>query len=109
VVVAVGSAGQDAARSACNWVMGDLSALLNASGKEISESPVSAGNLGRLVALIAQGKISSKLAKEVFPKMFQTGDTPEAIMEREGLTQMSDEGALSKIIDEVIAANPKQL
>ena len=59
--------------------------------------------------MIAQGKISGKLAKEIFPKMFATGEPPEAIMEREGLAQISDEGALVKIIDEVIAANPKQL
>jgi aspartyl-tRNA(Asn)/glutamyl-tRNA(Gln) amidotransferase subunit B len=96
-------------RAAANWVMGDLAGLLKAENKEIEESPVSADNLGRLVALIAQGKISGKLAKEIFPKMFAEGGTPEAIMERDGLSQISDEGALAKIIDEVIAANPKQL
>jgi len=96
-------------RAAANWVMGDLAGLLKQDGKEITESPVSAENLGRLVALIAEGKISGKLAKEIFPKMFASGDTPEAIMEREGLQQISDEGALVKIIDEVIAANPKQV
>ena len=96
-------------RAAANWVMGDLAGLLKAEGKEIEESPVSAENLGRLVALITQGKISGKLAKEVFPKMFASGKAPEAIMAEENLTQISDEGALVKIIDEVIAANPKQL
>jgi aspartyl-tRNA(Asn)/glutamyl-tRNA(Gln) amidotransferase subunit B len=96
-------------RAAANWVMGDLAGLLKAEGKEIEESPVSAEHLGRLVALIAQGKISGKLAKEVFSKMFSTSEPPEAVMEREGLTQISDTGALGKIIDEVIAANPKQL
>jgi aspartyl-tRNA(Asn)/glutamyl-tRNA(Gln) amidotransferase subunit B len=96
-------------RAAANWVMGDLAGLLKAEGREIEESPVSAENLGRLVALIAQGKISGKLAKEVFSKMFSTGEPPETVMEREGLMQISDEGALGKIIDEVIAANPKQL
>jgi aspartyl-tRNA(Asn)/glutamyl-tRNA(Gln) amidotransferase subunit B len=96
-------------RAAANWVMGDLAGLLKQDGKEISESPVSAENLGRLVALIAQGKISGKLAKEVFPKMFATGEAPEPIMEREGLHQISDEGALAKIIDEVIAGNQKQV
>ncbi len=89
--------------------MGDLAGMLKQEGKEITESPVSAENLGRLVALIAQGKISGKLAKEVFPKMFASGDAPETILEREGLQQISDEGALAKIIDEVIAANPKQV
>ncbi len=61
------------------------------------------------MALIGKGKISGKLAKEIFPKMFASGEAPQAIMEREGLKQISDAGALEKIIDEVIAANPKQV
>ena len=96
-------------RAAANWVMGDLAGTLKAEGKEIEESPVSAESLGRLVALIAQNKISGKLAKEIFPKMFATGAPPEAILEREGLSQISDEGALAKILDQVIAASPKQV
>ena len=96
-------------RAAANWVMGDLAGLLKEAGKEIAESPVSAENLGALVGLIAHGKISGKLAKEIFPKMFATGEAPQTIMDREGLAQISDEGALGKIIDEVIAANPKQV
>jgi aspartyl-tRNA(Asn)/glutamyl-tRNA(Gln) amidotransferase subunit B len=96
-------------RAAANWVMGDLAAALKADGKEIAESPVGAEHLGNLVALIGQAKISGKLAKEIFPKMFASGEPPEAIMEREGLTSICDEGALAKIIDDVIAANPKQL
>jgi aspartyl-tRNA(Asn)/glutamyl-tRNA(Gln) amidotransferase subunit B len=96
-------------RAAANWVMGDLAGLLKQEGKEITESPVSAENLGQLVALIGQGKINGKLAKEILPKMFSTGETADTIIEREGLAQISDEGALGKIIDEVIAANPKQV
>jgi aspartyl-tRNA(Asn)/glutamyl-tRNA(Gln) amidotransferase subunit B len=96
-------------RSAANWVIGELSGALNAEGKDIAASPVSAQNLGELVALIRKQEISGKLAKEIFPKMFSTGEPPGAIMEREGLTQISDTGALEKIIDEVIAANPKQV
>jgi aspartyl-tRNA(Asn)/glutamyl-tRNA(Gln) amidotransferase subunit B len=94
-------------RVAANWVMGDLAGLLK--GGEITESPVSAENLGRLVALIGEGKISGKLAKDILPKMFASGETADAIIEREGLSQISDEGALTKIIDDVIAANPKQV
>ena len=94
-------------RSAANWVMGDLTGLMKQEG--LAEPPVSAENLGKLVAMIAQGKISGKLAKEIFPKMFATGDAPEAIMEREGLQSIRDEGALGAIIDDVIAANPKQV
>jgi aspartyl-tRNA(Asn)/glutamyl-tRNA(Gln) amidotransferase subunit B len=97
------------ARAAANWVMGDLAGALKESGKEIGESPVSAENLGALVAMIAGKKISGKLAKEIFPKMFETGEEAGAIIEREGLAQISDDGALGKIVDEVIAANPKQV
>jgi aspartyl-tRNA(Asn)/glutamyl-tRNA(Gln) amidotransferase subunit B len=97
------------ARAAANWVMGDLAALLKAAEKDIAESPVSAENLGQLIKLIADGKISGKIAKELLPKMAETGEPPEKLVEREGLSQISDEGALLKIIDEVIAANPKQL
>jgi aspartyl-tRNA(Asn)/glutamyl-tRNA(Gln) amidotransferase subunit B len=96
-------------RSAANWVMGDLSGALNADGKEIAESPVPAANLGELVGLVRTGEISGKMAKEIFTKMFSSGEAARVIMEREGLTQISDTGALEKIIDEVIAANPKQV
>jgi aspartyl-tRNA(Asn)/glutamyl-tRNA(Gln) amidotransferase subunit B len=96
-------------RSTANWVTGDLMALLKASGKEISDSPVRAEHLGELVSLINKGELSGKLAKEVLPKMFETGDASSAIMEREGLKQISDSGALEKIVDDVLAANPKQV
>jgi aspartyl-tRNA(Asn)/glutamyl-tRNA(Gln) amidotransferase subunit B len=96
-------------RAAANWVMGDLTALLKQEGKEITESPVNAETLGALIALMKEGKISGKLAKEIFPKMFATGESADTIMEREGLKQISDESALGKIIDEAIAANPKQV
>ncbi|MGA3187165.1 MAG: Asp-tRNA(Asn)/Glu-tRNA(Gln) amidotransferase subunit GatB [Bryobacteraceae bacterium] len=97
------------ARTAANWVMGDLAALLKEHGKEIAESPISAENLGQLIKLIAQAKISGKIAKEILPKMFASSEPAEAIVEREGLHQISDTGALEKIVDEVIAANPKQV
>jgi len=94
---------------AANWVMGDLMGALKAEGKEIAESPVTAENLGALVKMIAKGELSGKLAKEVFSKMLVTGDLPAAIIEREGLKQISDSGALEEIIAGVIAANPKQV
>jgi aspartyl-tRNA(Asn)/glutamyl-tRNA(Gln) amidotransferase subunit B len=89
---------------AANWVMGELMAALKAG-----ETPVSAENLGQLVKLIATGELSGKLAKEVFPKMVATGDTAAVIIDREGLKQISDTGALEQIIEGVIAANPKQV
>ncbi|MEQ1884443.1 MAG: Asp-tRNA(Asn)/Glu-tRNA(Gln) amidotransferase subunit GatB [Bryobacteraceae bacterium] len=99
----------DDARAAANWVMGDLSALLKQEGKEIEDSPISAQALGGLIALISNGKLTGKLAKEILPKMAASGESAEAIVKREGIESISDEGALGKIIDEVIAANPKQV
>jgi aspartyl-tRNA(Asn)/glutamyl-tRNA(Gln) amidotransferase subunit B len=96
-------------KMAANWVMGDLAGLLKAAGREITESPVEARELGALVAMIGKGELSGKLAKEVLPKMFESGEPAAVIMEREGLKQISDTGALEKIIEEVIAANPKQV
>jgi aspartyl-tRNA(Asn)/glutamyl-tRNA(Gln) amidotransferase subunit B len=92
-----------------NWVTGELAGLLKAESKEITESPVSAQKLGELVKLIAKGEISGKLAKDILPKMAATGDPASAIMDREGLRQISDSSALDKILDDVLAANPKQV
>jgi aspartyl-tRNA(Asn)/glutamyl-tRNA(Gln) amidotransferase subunit B len=97
------------AKMAANWVMGDLAGALKAEGKEIADSPVSAANLGELARLIKTGEISGKLAKEIFPKMFASGEAPAVIIEREGLKQISDAGALEKVIADVIANNPKQV
>jgi aspartyl-tRNA(Asn)/glutamyl-tRNA(Gln) amidotransferase subunit B len=94
-------------KTAANWVTGDLMGALK--GREISEAPVSAEGLGELVSLIAKGEISGKLAKEIFAKMLETGDAARVIMDREGLRQISDAGALEKIVDEVIAGNAKQV
>ncbi len=96
-------------RTAANWVMGDLAAALKADNKDYSDSPVSAEKLGELIALIGKGELTGKLAKEIFPKMYSGGEGARAIMEREGLKQISDTGALEKIIDDVLAANPKQV
>jgi aspartyl-tRNA(Asn)/glutamyl-tRNA(Gln) amidotransferase subunit B len=96
-------------KMAANWVMGDLMAHLKAEGQEISASPVSAERLGELVKLISDNQLSGKLAKEIFPKMFSTGEAAGAILEKEGLRQISDSGALEQVIAGVIAANPKQV
>jgi len=96
-------------KTAVNWVMGDLMAQLKASGKDIAESPLSAENLGGLVKQIKDGKISGKLAKEIFPKMFAEHESAGRIIEREGLERISDSSALDRIINEVLANNPKQI
>ena len=89
--------------------MGDLAALLNAQGKEIEASPISASALGGLIKLIKDGKISGKIAKDIFPQMAETGASAEEIVAKQGLSQISDVSALAKIVDEIIAANPKQV
>jgi aspartyl-tRNA(Asn)/glutamyl-tRNA(Gln) amidotransferase subunit B len=96
-------------RAAANWVMGDLAAALKSANLEFDASPVSPESLGELIALIATNEISGKLAKDIFPKMFAGGETARTIIDREGLRQISDTGALGKIVDDVIAASPKQV
>jgi aspartyl-tRNA(Asn)/glutamyl-tRNA(Gln) amidotransferase subunit B len=94
-------------RLAANWVTGDLMGALK--GRDISEAPVSAERLGELVSLIAKAEISGKLAKEIFAKMIESGESARNIIDREGLRQISDTSALGKIVDEIIANNPKQV
>jgi aspartyl-tRNA(Asn)/glutamyl-tRNA(Gln) amidotransferase subunit B len=94
---------------AANWVMGELAGLLNTAGMTIETSPIPAENIGELVGLIQSGELSGKMAKDVFAKMFTDGLGPKAIMDRDGLKQISDTGALDKIIEEVLAGNPKQV
>ena len=94
---------------AANWVMGDLAGLLKAEGKDIESSPVPAKHLGELVGMVVRGELTGKLGKDVLGKMFVSGETPAAIVEREGLKTIADTGALEKIVDEVLAANPKQV
>ena len=96
-------------KAAANWLMGDLAGMLKAEGRDIGESPVSAKALGELVALIGTGALTGRLAKDVLPKMFESGESASVIVEREGLKTIGDAGALEKIVDEVIAANPKQV
>lgn len=96
---------------ASNWVTGELFGALNKADKDIAESPVSAAQLGSLIDLIKDGTISGKIAKDVFALMFEgeeTGD-PADIVEKRGLKQVTDTGAIEKIVDEIIAANPKQV
>ena len=94
---------------AAKWVQGDLAGMLNAEGKDITDSPVPPEHLGELVRLIDRGELSGKLAKQIFPKMLATGEPPSAIVEREGLRQISDTGALEKIVLDVLAGSPKQV
>ncbi|WP_129645897.1 Asp-tRNA(Asn)/Glu-tRNA(Gln) amidotransferase subunit GatB [Peristeroidobacter agariperforans] len=94
---------------AANWTMGELSAALNKDGVEVTESKIDAARLAGLLARIADETISGKIAKEVFESMWAEGKDADAIIEAKGLKQITDTGAIEKTIDEVMAANPKQL
>jgi len=96
-------------KAAANWVMGDLMGALKAAGQEIDESPVGPEQLGELLELLQQGEISGKLAKQIFLKMFAAGESAAAVMASEGLRQISDAGMLERIVDEVLAANARQV
>jgi len=109
LVKAVGKDAKTVAGKASNWVTGDLFGALNKAGKAITESPVTAEQGAELLALIEDGTISGRIAKDVFEIMFETGKGAEFIVEEKGLKQVSDTSEIEKIIDEVIAANPEQL
>jgi aspartyl-tRNA(Asn)/glutamyl-tRNA(Gln) amidotransferase subunit B len=96
--------GRDA-KAAANWVTQELFGALNKKGIELSASPVKAEALGGLLDLMKDGTINGKIAKDVFAKMLETGDAPGAIVEREGLRQVTDTGAIEKAIDDLMAAN----
>ena len=97
------------AKLAANWVMGDLAAALNKPELELVDSPISAAQLASLLARIQDGTLSGKLAKQVFEAMWNEGGDADAIIEAKGLKQVSDSGAIEKIIDEVMAANAKSV
>jgi aspartyl-tRNA(Asn)/glutamyl-tRNA(Gln) amidotransferase subunit B len=97
------------AKLAANWVQGDLLAQLNRSDLEIDACPVAAADLGGLIARIIDKSISGKIAKQVFESMWTEGGSADAIIEAQGLKQVSDSGALANMVDEVIAANTAQV
>ena len=103
---ALGTDGKRDAKIASNWVTGELFAALNKQGRDIDESPITAARLGELLDLMADGTLSGKLAKDVFAVMLETGEAPKAIVEARGLQQVTDTGAIAKVIDEVMAQNP---
>jgi aspartyl-tRNA(Asn)/glutamyl-tRNA(Gln) amidotransferase subunit B len=99
--------GRDA-KLVANWVTNDLAARLSATAQDFAESPIGPAEIAELVQLIEEGAISSKIAKDVFERMWAGEGGARAIVELHGLTQVSDTGALEKIIDDLIAANPGQ-
>ena len=93
------------AKLAANWVMGNVSAKLNEEGRDIADAPVSPALLAGLLKRIADNTISSKIAKDVFEAMWAGEGDADAIIERKGLKQVTDSGAIEAIVDEVLAAN----
>ena len=94
---------------AANWVTGELAAFLNRDNKDISASPVTVGMMTGLLKRLADNTISGKIAKEVFEAMWNGEGDADAVIAKKGLKQITDTGAIEKVIDEIIAKNPKQL
>jgi aspartyl-tRNA(Asn)/glutamyl-tRNA(Gln) amidotransferase subunit B len=93
-----------------NWIMADLAGALNRHGLEIDDCPISARQLGQLISRIADNSISGKIAKQdVFPELWQQRGEVDEIIERKGLQQVSDTGALEQLVEEVLAAKPEQV
>jgi aspartyl-tRNA(Asn)/glutamyl-tRNA(Gln) amidotransferase subunit B len=97
--------GRDA-KSAANWVINELAGRLNKEGRGIAASPVSAVQLGAILDLIGEGTISGKIAKDLFEIVWTEGGDPRAIVEARGLKQVTDLGAIEKVVDEIVAINP---
>ncbi len=97
------------AKVAANWVMGDFFGQLNRAGLEVGASPLDARQLSGLLHLLADGTLSGRLAKDVFEKMFATGRGADAIVEEEGLRQVSDEAEIEALVAKVIADNPDKV
>ncbi|WP_166294445.1 Asp-tRNA(Asn)/Glu-tRNA(Gln) amidotransferase subunit GatB [Bradyrhizobium sp. 2S1] len=94
---------------AANWVINELFGRLNKEGVEIAASPVSAEQLAAIVDLIGEGAISGKIAKDLFEIVWQEGGDPRALVEARGMKQVTDLGAIEKVVDDIIAANPDKV
>lgn len=105
---AVVAAGADP-KQASNWMIGDLAKLVNDANVLYSETKIKPAQLAAMIGLIDKGTISGKIAKQVIVKMFESGKDPSAIVEEEGLVQISDTGAIEEIVKQVIADNPKSV
>jgi aspartyl-tRNA(Asn)/glutamyl-tRNA(Gln) amidotransferase subunit B len=96
-------------KQAANWVINELFGRLNKEGKSIGESPVSAKQLGDIIDLIGKGDISGKMAKDLFELVWTEGGEVAALVEKHGMKQVTDTGAIEKVVDEIIAANPDKV
>ena len=96
-------------KTAANWVINELFGRLNKDGKSIESTPVSAAQLGGIIDLIGSNVISGKIAKDLFEIVFTEGGDPAEIVEKRGMKQVTDTGAIEKVVDEIIAANPEKV
>jgi aspartyl-tRNA(Asn)/glutamyl-tRNA(Gln) amidotransferase subunit B len=96
-------------KTVSNWVMGELLRELNHSGTPVADSPVTPERLVSLLKLVDNGTVSLKVARDLFPELYASGQSPELLVQEKGLTQVSDEGTLGEIIDDVMAKNPGQV
>jgi aspartyl-tRNA(Asn)/glutamyl-tRNA(Gln) amidotransferase subunit B len=96
-------------KQAANWVINEFFGRLNKEGKDIASSPVSAAQIGGVIDLIGSGAISGKIAKDLFEILWTEGGDPAAIVEARGMKQVTDTGAIEKVVDEIIAANPDKV
>jgi aspartyl-tRNA(Asn)/glutamyl-tRNA(Gln) amidotransferase subunit B len=94
---------------AANWVINELFGRLNKQGRDIAASPVSAAQLAAVVDLIGEGTISGKIAKDLFEIVWQEGGDPRALVETRGMKQVTDLGAIERVVDDIIAANPDKV
>ncbi|WP_417898185.1 Asp-tRNA(Asn)/Glu-tRNA(Gln) amidotransferase subunit GatB [Bacillus haimaensis] len=97
------------AKLASNWLMGEVSAYLNAEGKELHDVALTPAGLAGMIKLLEKGTISSKIAKKVFKELIENGGDAEKIVKDKGLVQISDEGTLRKIVGETLDANPQSI
>ena len=94
---------------AANWVINELFGRLNKEGQDIASSPVKANQIAAIVDLIGQGAISGKIAKDLFEIVWTEGGDPRALVEARGMKQLTDMGAIEKVVDEIMAANPDKV
>jgi aspartyl-tRNA(Asn)/glutamyl-tRNA(Gln) amidotransferase subunit B len=94
---------------AANWVINELFGRLNKEGRPITDSPVSAAQLGAIVDLIGEGTISGKIAKDLFEIVWQEGGDPRELVEARGMKQVTDLSAIEKVVDDIVAANPDKV
>jgi aspartyl-tRNA(Asn)/glutamyl-tRNA(Gln) amidotransferase subunit B len=97
------------AKLSSNWIMGELLRLLNEENRDVKDCPIPPSGVADIIKMVKGGQISGKMAKEVFEEMYKTGKAAADIVKAKGLTQISDEGELARIVEEIVNANPENV